>query len=218
MSSVTQITRIQHRRGTSNELPDALADGELGITTDTGEIFFGASFHPTVNARGSYPYQNIKIITELDMQHSIDGSTYYHGPLVHIQSVANNTFTSILPLFRINTVDFANYDFSLKSADNFTKLVGTLTIATDNTIEMSAVNLNVNSLAYTNWPVALPTTRSHFRLSSVDNTGNNTGMVWLSYLNDTGVDLTLSISGREWLVPQSSPIVIIDPSQPPIPM
>lgn len=79
--AVKQISRIQHRTGLSSELPTKLAQAELGYTHDTGEVFIGAGDNPRVAGRETYPYQNIKILTEFDVVKEITGDVYQNGPL-----------------------------------------------------------------------------------------------------------------------------------------
>lgn len=44
--AIIKISRIQHRRGKKVNLPKALNEGELGLTTDTGEMFVGTPSLP----------------------------------------------------------------------------------------------------------------------------------------------------------------------------
>lgn len=204
--AVFQISRVQHRRGTSSELPSALADGEIGMTTDTGEVFIGAQNHPSVSGRKSYPYQNIKLLTELDVQRSIGGDVYYHGPLVGAKCLSNNLMTSVVPLFTHNQRDFATYDFSLANANGTVKLMGIMTVCVHpSNPDASVVNLTPGSMCAMNWPGGtgnLPTSASaHFQLTRYDLTGSDTGTTWLAFRNNFGVELTLSLSGREWSTP-----------------
>lgn len=201
--AVVQITRIQNRRGTSKEIPDHLEDGEFGVTTDTGEVFVGAPNLPQLQNRRTYPYQNIKVLTEFDVQRSITGDVYYHGPLVAARCVSNGVDTSVLPLFTNGSREFATYDFSLKSNDGNIKLMGIMTVCVNTTTpEQSVVNLTPGAMCSMNWPGDIPTSASgEFKLSSLDSRGINTGVTWLSFRNHYGLELVLSISGREWTTP-----------------
>ena len=186
--TIYQISRIQNRRGTSGELPDALAEGEIGMTTDTGEVLIGAPNHPSVSGRNSYPYQNIKILTELDINRSITGDVYYHGPLINVDCPSNGTISSVVPLFTSGSVSFANYDFSLQSNDGTVKLVGMLTVCVHPTDpNQSVVNVVSGATCILNWPGGLantPTSTSgHFTLRSLDNTGANVNTTWLGFKN-----------------------------------
>lgn len=121
--AVIQISRIQHRRGLADELPDALAEGELGFATDTGELFIGAPSTEMVANRKAYPFKNIKVLTEFDVQRSITGDVYYHGPLKsdEISKYAgsgtgidfNNPSCLKVPLFRLDQATYGIYDFSI---------------------------------------------------------------------------------------------------------
>jgi hypothetical protein len=199
--SVFQISRIQHRQGPSSELPDALADGEIGMTTDTGEAFFGAENHPSVANRTSYPYKNIKLLTEFDVQRGILGDVYYHGPLIGARSSRSvSTPVSMVPLFKHGTRQFANYDFGLSNADGSVKIIGELKVAVHPTDpnQSSVVTTPLTQCAKLNWVSEID---GHFTLSRTDDTGSDSGVTWLKFKNDFGVDLILSVSGREWSSP-----------------
>jgi len=83
---VTQISRIQVRRGAKDNLPQALAEGEIAMTTDTGEVFIGAPNLQRINYRGGsiFPYQNVRLITEFDLIHTMHDHVVTTGPLTRI--------------------------------------------------------------------------------------------------------------------------------------
>lgn len=201
--AVYQISRIQHRRGTSGELPDALAEGEIGMTTDTGEIFFGAQDHPAVAGRKSYPYQNIKVITELDVQRGIKGDVYYHGALAGARCPSNGVYSSVVPLFPHGSRDFATYDFALSANGRSTKVIGRIEVCVHpGDPNQSVVKVYPNAVM--GWSVdadGAVLKDDRFKLSSLDNQGNNTGTTWLAFKNNLGPEFILSISGREWSNP-----------------
>lgn len=119
--AVIQISRIQHRRGLADDLPDALAEGELGFAIDTGELFIGAPTNDLVANRTAYPYKNIKVLTEFDVQRSITGDVYHNGPLKKTEVALYTTPQIILtdagmtkvPLFKLSQATYGIYDFSL---------------------------------------------------------------------------------------------------------
>lgn len=130
---VIQISRIQHRMGTSGELPDALADGELGFTTDTGEVFIGASTFEKVAGRKSYPYQNIKLLTEFDVQYTMTGDVYHAGPL-YSQDLVTTLGVMDVPLFAYDsniTARYGSYDFSFTSTN--ASFIGEVKVALNGT-------------------------------------------------------------------------------------
>lgn len=96
---VTQISRIQVKRGPRDNLPQALAEGEIAMTTDTGEVFIGAPNLQKINFRGGsiFPYQNVRLITEFDLVHSMHDHIVTTGPLMRVTSPSRtddtNTFT-----------------------------------------------------------------------------------------------------------------------------
>ena len=52
-----------------------------------------------------------------------------------------------------------------------------------------------------------------FQLTHLDDTGSDNGITWLAFKNTFGIDLTLSINGREW----KSSTVGLPPIGPPTP-
>ncbi|NJO62671.1 MAG: hypothetical protein HC836_31905, partial [Richelia sp. RM2_1_2] len=76
---VVQISRIQHRRGLSIDLPNpSLAEGEIGMTIDTGEMFIGAPNFPPIVNRTTYPYQNLRILTEFSVRDVLTNLQYVY--------------------------------------------------------------------------------------------------------------------------------------------
>lgn len=88
--AVVQISRIQHRRGNRDELPESLAEGEIGFAKDTGEIFLGAPNLDKIQYRkpgaakpgGIFPYSNIRLLTEFDVAYNVSDKVYTQGPLL----------------------------------------------------------------------------------------------------------------------------------------
>lgn len=197
--AVYQISRIQHRRGTSGELPDALEDGEIGMTTDTGEVFIGASDHPSVSGRKSYPYQNIKILTELDVQRTVTGDVYYHGPLIG-SAINPGVNAPVAALFPHNSRDFATYDISLSTPDRNAKIMCQATVCVHpSNPNLSVVQIVPGSVCYMNWGTPLNTTaNAQFTLTNVDEEGQDSGVTWLKFNNNLGARFIVSVSGREW--------------------
>ena len=201
--TVVQISRIQHRRGSSGELPTNLEEAELGVTTDTGEVFIGAPNLPAIQGRSTYPYKNLKILTELDIQRTITGDVYYHGPIVSSVAPPTGTDELMFGLFPDNSRDFCNYDLSLESQDGNSKLVAMITICVHpSTPNLSVVNIAPGSVCDIGWPggsASYPTTASqHFRLTSLN------GVTWLTFRNSFGIPMILSLSGREWSTPPAA--------------
>lgn len=197
--AVYQISRIQHRRGTSGELPDALADGEIGMTTDTGEVFYGAPNHPAVSGRRSYPYQNIKILTELDVQRSIKGDVYHHGALA--SALCRPGQSSVVPLFRAGDIDFGNLDWSLSSSDGNVKAMGTLQfICIHSNRDASPVTVGMGPTVNFGDPSWLAQAGT-WGLTGASETGADDGYTWLRFNNYRDGNLLLAISGREWKIP-----------------
>jgi len=82
--AVKEIALVQHRRGLSTDLPDALEEAEIGFASDNGDVVIGAPNNPLVDGRdratnNQYPYENIQILTELSdnleiISHSYEGN------------------------------------------------------------------------------------------------------------------------------------------------
>lgn len=97
--AVTLISRILVRRGPKDNIPQQLAEGEFSFTTDTGELFIGAPNLPKVAHRQGtiFPYQNIRVLTEFDVVHTLHDHIVTTGPLMRVTAPTRtddtNTFT-----------------------------------------------------------------------------------------------------------------------------
>ncbi len=85
--TVVQISEIKHRTGRREELAQ-LAQSEIAVTFDSGELFVGMpSFSkvqyrkPSFNQSGTFPYGNVKILTEFDVVHTLSDKVATHSPL-----------------------------------------------------------------------------------------------------------------------------------------
>lgn len=95
---LVQISTIQHRSGRKEDLP-ILDPAEIGFTIDTGELFIGSDIETTrVLNRNNYPYQNIKILTELDMASHLVGDVYQQGPITNIHLKSDGSTLQIITL------------------------------------------------------------------------------------------------------------------------
>lgn len=84
--AVTQFSRIQIRRGDKEALPQALEEGEFGLALDTGELFIGAPNLPKLTYRNSFPYQNVRVLTEFDVVHTLHDHVVTTGPLFRVSA------------------------------------------------------------------------------------------------------------------------------------
>lgn len=82
--TVEQISKYQLKRGPKAELPTELAEGELAFTTDTGEVFVGAPRVTAIENRQTFPYQNVKLLTEFDVVHTLHDHIVTTGPLLRV--------------------------------------------------------------------------------------------------------------------------------------
>lgn len=179
--SVTQISKIIIKKGLSENLPNALDEGELGYTTDTGELFIGAPNLPKIEYRagtsttndGIFPYQNVKVLTEFDFPKTVTGDFYMQGPLTTSVIPSNNeTSTLFVCETGVNTC-FLNYSL-LDDAGNMLG-IGTIQ-ACSNGINQYGTNVPGISFSYT-W---------------VDN------VLSINAVNSRSTQLTISICAQTW--------------------
>ncbi len=126
MVAVKQISKITHRTGTSNQMPSKLSQAEFCFVTDTGEVMIGAGDHPKVAGRKSYPYQNIKVLTEFDVQRELTGDVYQNGPLTTIILPDFGNKISLMRVESSATVHCGIYEFNLTSQAGC--ITGTFTV------------------------------------------------------------------------------------------
>jgi hypothetical protein len=116
--AVVQISRIQHRRGNRSELPESLAEGEIGYAKDTGEIFMGApnldkvQFRKIGGARaeGIFPYSNIRLLTEFDVSYTMTDKIYTQGPLLRGVVESRKVFMGADTPYKVRNTDEVNTD------------------------------------------------------------------------------------------------------------
>ena len=101
--AITQISRIQHRRGLKEELPQ-LAAGELGWAVDTQELYIGNG----TTAEGAPETGNTKIITEDDNILSVAKTYTYRGNTVAPVVTGVSANTPIVRTLQQKLDDFAN--------------------------------------------------------------------------------------------------------------
>lgn len=93
--AVTQISRIQHRRGKKQDLPEELHEGEFGFTVDTGELYIGAPnfTFPQGRSTNVFPYKNVKVLTEFSNVSTVTTSEYLYSLPGTPQPGATETWT-----------------------------------------------------------------------------------------------------------------------------
>ena len=101
--AITQISRIQHRRGLKEELPQ-LAAGELGWAVDTQELYIGNG----TTAEGAPETGNTKIITEDDNILSVANTYTYRGNTVAPVVTGVSANTPVVRTLQQKLDDFAN--------------------------------------------------------------------------------------------------------------
>jgi hypothetical protein len=212
---IEQISRIQVRTGKKDTLPEALAQSEPGFTTDTGELFIGApdlekiqwrrslaTSNESTNATGTFPYSNVKILTEFDVSYDLDGNIYQNGPLFS-NSIPTSTIMSsvIIRLDIANAFDNYIIDYSLvldnqSGVPPFPKRIGTLSIIHDNT-NGSTLNGDTNIVLTDEYSELNGTINVLFGARVIEDTG--TSYVELLLVNDDADTYRLNWSGKKWL-------------------
>ena len=72
----TTYTRIKNRRGLKIDLPQPLADGEIGLATDTREVYIGAGTQDLLNADVQVtPFLNAQSEVTDDLSNGTSSST-----------------------------------------------------------------------------------------------------------------------------------------------
>ena len=153
--NLKSLSKIQIRRGLDSDLP-ILDEGELALSKDIGAVYIGAPNCTSLQYRapgvtspsGIFPYTNLKILTEKDVQRDISNDVYFYGPLDNYIITNNNgnvsgTYSGSGPLSGIYT--FTNF-FSF-STTNMTILEVTSngTHVSSNAYSYSGHNLIINS-------------------------------------------------------------------------
>lgn len=120
---ITQISKMQLRRGPAADLPGAsstpgLDDGELGFTTDSGRLFVGQN-SPTLGepnyARVAFPYQNVEVLTEnspLDVIMQPLIADNQDGFIPSIPLIETGTFTTLQVYDTSHTAQNFHVEFS----------------------------------------------------------------------------------------------------------
>ena len=120
---ITQISKMQLRRGPAADLPGAsstpgLDDGELGFTTDSGRLFVGQN-SPTLGepnyARVAFPYQNVEVLTEnspLDVIMQPLIADNQDGFIPSLPLVETSTFTTLQVYDTSHTAQDFHVEFS----------------------------------------------------------------------------------------------------------
>ena len=88
----TIVSRIQHRRGLKQDLPQPLRPGEIGLATDSRQLYIGGD--PTNPATADY--------------HSV---SYYENTLSakdHVASIANNNIVA----FNVPSIRYVEGEFN----------------------------------------------------------------------------------------------------------
>lgn len=214
--AIIQISRIQHRRGEARDLPEALSEGELALATDTGQIFMGAPYfqpiqwrRPTpTNPSGTFPYSNIRVLTELDVAYTLNGQVYYHGPLktFSLGSAVSPTGIVNFPVEGPDGSDSYIFDYSITPETNPVgqpRRIGTLWFMTDWDTSAATANvgitdefheMNINNVN----PNGTSVTFSAQFIKANDSDGVLRGFIQLMYTNLSGIQYRLHVFGRRW--------------------
>lgn len=218
--AIIQISRIQHRRGEAKDLPEALAEGELGVATDTGQVFMGApNFQPiqwrrpsAANPTGTFPYSNIRLLTELDVAYTLNGQVYYHGPLKAFDLAMTSTETGIMnfPVEGPDGSDSYIIDYSITPKGNSIdkpRRVGTLWFMTDWDLVANNASvgisdeyheMNIGPLYPNGTSVTFTAKFIKANDPVLDPSGTLRGYIQLLYTNTSGLPLRFHMFGKRW--------------------
>ena len=203
--AVLQISQMQVRQGKKSDLPEALAEGEFGYATDTGELFIGAPSFGSIQWRrtngsvqGVFPFSNIKILTEQDMSYTITGQLFTQGPLLTAVLNGTENFDTQALSIPAPTQNCFIFDYSIiatgNNTDSLPRRIGTLWIISnstdceilDNYTELTVVNPQGSGIS--------------IGASIVYAGSNNPENRYLSivYQNNSGNEYNLYLSGKSW--------------------
>ena len=88
----TTYTRIKNRRGLRADLPQPLADGEIGLATDTREVYIGTGTQDLLNSDVQVtPFLDAQTVIQSDLT-NLDSGTTNNG-LLFFNLTATQTFT-----------------------------------------------------------------------------------------------------------------------------
>lgn len=88
----TTYTRIKNRRGLRADLPQPLADGEIGLATDTREVYIGAGTQDLLNSDVQVtPFLNAQQVIKGDLT-NVDSATTNNG-LLFFNLTGTQTFS-----------------------------------------------------------------------------------------------------------------------------
>lgn len=195
--AVTQISRMQVRAGEAKDLPDNLAEGEIGMTIDDGGVFIGAPRYGPIQYRGAtaenpgiFPYRNIKILTEFDTQYTITGDAYYHGPLKTLPIGSGTSSQVLTTLMTFPDKAYGIYDYSITAQDGSEpRRMGSFMAMTDG----SSIKFQDTGLEFKTAGNATGVTLG-LQLDSG-------GVLKLICGNTGGREYVLQLSGRVWAAP-----------------
>ncbi len=89
----TTYTRIKNRRGLRADLPQPLADGEIGLATDTREVYIGAGTQDLLNSDVQVtPFLNAQKLVSDDLL-TIKGTSPNQSGLLFFNLTGTQTFT-----------------------------------------------------------------------------------------------------------------------------
>lgn len=89
----TTYTRIKNRRGLRADLPQPLADGEIGLATDTREVYIGAGTQDLLNSDVQVtPFLNAQKLVSDDLL-TIKGTSPNQSGLLFFNLTSTQTFT-----------------------------------------------------------------------------------------------------------------------------
>ena len=142
----TTYTRIKNRRGLRADLPQPLADGEIGLATDTREVYIGAGTQDLLNSDVQVtPFLNAQQVIKGDLT-NVDSATTNNG-LLFFNLTGTQTFSG--DGSNINSYTLSGANVSLPTGK--TAIGGSY--ASEDFVVTKYVNGNPTTLAHTDYSI-----------------------------------------------------------------
>jgi len=145
----TTYTRIKNRRGLRADLPQPLADCEIGLATDTREVYIGAGTQDLLNSDVQVtPFLNAQQVVEGDVK-NIDSATTNNG-LLFFNLTGTQTLTG--DGVKKNTYDLSSANVSIPTGK--TAISGSF--ASEDFVVTKYINGNPTTLAHDEYNLVQP--------------------------------------------------------------
>ena len=173
----TTYTRIKNRRGLRADLPQPLADGEIGLATDTREVYIGAGTQDLLNSDVQVtPFLNAQQVVEGDVK-NIDSATTNNG-LLFFNLTGTQTLTG--DGVKKNTYDLSSANVSIPTGK--TAISGSF--ASEDFVVTKYINCNPTTLAHDEYNLVQPGGNYQINFVTAPEAGSKICVVkWLSLIH-----------------------------------